>query len=255
MIKIVFMNRLSLYIPLLLIGAVIGSCKSYSKYMIDEHPVVKIDSGLLGIWKAVEDTNKKDYMLLQSRYDLFHHVVWWTTMDSVEKRSYIDPEYLKDTAFVNHFYFRKDLEALKGYYKDFIKRQDHEYAITRMDGNGRGAHYQQWGSFLSKVGDATFFNIMYNHTPDEHGEYISEKKEEGYFFLRLIRVNKAGDTMITAVVADTAMRSMKSSKAVRNRIAKNLNNPAFYSDTLHFYKVSGYHLSLWKSVEYANKKN
>src|ERR1044072_2472976 len=40
---------------ILLLAAGIQACDSYSKYKIDSKPLIKIDTGLLGIWKDKED--------------------------------------------------------------------------------------------------------------------------------------------------------------------------------------------------------
>ena len=71
--------------------------------------------------------------------------------------------------------------------------------------------------------------------------------------MRLININAARDSITTAVVADTTLKSLGSEKQIRRRIAENIDNPVFYSDMVHFYKVNDYHLTLNEAVERANK--
>ena len=206
-------------------------CKSYSKYPIDEKPLVKIDTNLLGIWKVVEDTNKKDYILVQTR----------------------------DNDHPQNHGKRKE-EKKEGYFMN----NERCYYVTRVDADGRNPHYYFWGVFLSTVGREMYFNVSYLYQPlpvkstappDPKEWYARETysvadEESGYFFVHIINISH--NSMTTAVVADTTLKYLTSAKEVRNRIEKNLNNPGFYSDTLHFYKVSSYHESLSGSMLRAN---
>lgn len=227
------------------------SCKSISKYTIDDKPLVKTDSSLYGIWKAVEDTDKANYILVQSPYDLFHYVDWWYHLDSIKKRSYFDEKFLADPERVR-MAFHKDETMYSEAYNDFIGNKDYYYHITRMGMHGKTPHYKQWSVFVSKVNNTIFLNIPYRYVPSKDGHYLSGQTKQGFFFVRLVKITAAYDTITTAIISDTTLMHLTNSKEVRNRVAKNINNPAFYSDTLHFYKVSGYHLSLEESVSKAN---
>ena len=237
----------------ILFVALITGCNSISKYTIDDKPLIKTDSAFYGIWKAAEDTDKTNYMLVQSPYDIFHEVDWWYHLDSITKRSYFDEKFLADPERVKMAFYNNLAELYESYDR-FIKEKDHYYYITRMDAHGKNPHYQQWSVFLSKVNNATFLNIPYRYVPSKDGHFISGQTKQGFFFLRLIKINAAYDTITTAIISDTTLVHLTSSKEVRNRVEKNVNNPAFYSDTLHFYKVSGYHLFLRESVSKANPK-
>ena len=79
------MKRLSQYSIVIALIVSIVACKSYSKYTIDDHAIVRSDSGLFGIWKAVEDTDKANFILVQSPYDLFHALESWNNLDSIKK--------------------------------------------------------------------------------------------------------------------------------------------------------------------------
>ncbi len=192
-------------------------CKSYSKYPIDATPKIKIDTGILGLWKAVEDTDKANYFCIESDYNT-------------------------EVPNIPSFKFEHDNKSCL-------------YYITYMDMHGSNPLYQQFYAFISIINRQNFLNIAYHHTPYVDGRFVSEKDEKGYFFTRLIKVTK--DSIITAVVADTTLKQLTNSKDVRKRLEKNSSRPSFYSDTMHFYRVSSYRGGLKGSEVYANpqKKN
>ena len=199
-----------------LFAACLSGCKSYSKYTIDDKPSIKIDTGLLGIWKAVADTDKADYVVFQNQDDIFSKHPEY--MDSLEKK------------FGDRFYY-----------------------VTRMNNHGQNPHYNQFRAFLSDLNNMRFLNITYHYVPwfDGNGE-IGDPEIKGYFFVRIIYINPSYDSMKIAVVADTTLKDLTSSKEVRNRFEKNVSKPGFYSDTFIFYKVSGYHKSINESRVIAN---
>lgn len=206
-------------------------CKSYAKYPIDEQPNIPVDENLLGIWKAVEDTNKKDYIFIQRTEDML----------GVEKNDDKQPSYWQSSSLVTPNI-------------SYVENKKVAYYISRMSNGGRRPLYQQFGAFMSEVKGEKFLNIRYAYVPRENDQWLKEKAEEGYFFVRIISLNKNADTLTTCIVADKIMVQLKSSKEVRKRIAKNLKKPAFYSDTLHFYKASPFHGGLKESRDVANMK-
>ena len=86
------MNRYLQYFTVIAFAALMGGCERYAKFAIDKEPTIKIDSSLLGSWKAVEDTDKKNFILVQSSYDNFRHIARWHNMDSSEKGKLFMPE-------------------------------------------------------------------------------------------------------------------------------------------------------------------
>ena len=207
-------KQLSVNVLLCCLGVLfICSCKSYSKYTIDEKPSIKIDTGLCGIWRAVEDTDKANYVFVQNYFDVHG-----------------------------------------ANYTEFSEKKDYLYYITYFNRHGRNPLYQQWHSFISKVDGATFLNIPYRYSPFWYEHKENGPPVEGFFFVRLIKISAAYDTLVTAIVSDTTLKSLTSSKEVRNRVKKNVNNPTFYSDTLHFYRVSQYHSNLRESTWKANPR-
>jgi hypothetical protein len=224
-------------------GSLLVSCTGYAPYPIDEKPKVKAEENFFGIWKVVEDSNKMDYILFQSQDDVTYTVDEIRrdhgSVFSYEKKQaeMLGPEYGIDTV-----YAIKVLKKLEEEAKPF---REYECYITRADANGMNPHYNAFGAYLSKIGDEKFLNVNYWH--DTSGK---NQREEGYFFVRLLRVTP--DTIITTVVSDRSMRTLISSKAVRDKIQKNLNNKAFYKDTVHFYKVKGGHFGFNQSMKLAN---
>lgn len=105
------------------------------------------------------------------------------------------------------------------------KKSDTRYLVTvkEHDDNKRTLKYD---AFLSDVNNVQFLNVLYK-----------DDSVNGYLFLRILNINAAGNTVIAAAVSDSTMKDLRSSAAVRERIKENLNNPVFYSDTVHFIKV------------------
>jgi len=244
------MKKSFFYSIIVLLSNIAFSCNSICKYTIDEKPLIKTDSSFYGIWKAVEDTDKANFILVQSPYDLFHYTDWWYHLDSVKKRTYFDTEFLGDPDRVR-LAFSKNPAELNEAYEDFIAKKDHYYYISYINRHGTNLLYNQWVSFASKVGNVTFLNIPYRHVPEKNG-HLNGQIKTGYFFVRLINISASYDSITTAIVADTTLMHLTSSKDLRNHVTKHMNDPAFYSDTLHFYKAQGYHLSIKDAVTKAN---
>ncbi len=207
------MNRIVLFAAAVILMTLEIKCKSFSKYRIDEKPEIKIDSSLFGIWKAVEDTDKANYILVQSHSDI------------------VAGTGSTDSSFYNTYF----------------------YYFTYMSRHGTNRRYEKFNAFLSKVENVNFLNIVYSYTPHVGGEFKIEQTEEGYLFVRLIYLNHTKDSLITTIVADTTLKYLAGTDMVRKQIRDKLNAPAFYADTMHFYKVSNYHSSLNGSKIEANR--
>jgi len=212
---------------LLACAAAFASCRNYSRFPIDENPRINSDNNLLGIWKAVEDTNKLDYILVQNATDLYG-----ITSDKVAN------EELSAAG-------KRKMVAANS---NLLRQTSRFYYLTRQENDGTNPHYFQWHSYLSKIGNVRFLNVAYRNVEKEAKDGT---REEGYFFVKVIKLTQ--DSLVTAIVADPTLRFLKNTSEVRSRIAKHLNNPYYYSDTLHFYKVSNYHASVDGSVHEANK--
>ena len=150
-----------LFISVLLLSGCVG----YSRYTIDQRPLIKIDTDLLGKWKAIEDSDLANFIFIQ-RYN-----------DLREKNLQLDSACL--------------------YYISYVNR------------HGTNALYHRFPAFLSTVGDIRLLNMPYRGEPTfyHHPPEVNRRGDEGYFFVRLIKV--APDTVVTSVIADTTLKSLK----------------------------------------------
>ena len=83
-------------------------------------------------------------------------------------------------------------------------------------------------AYFSKIGNSMFLNVPY---PEKGME------KRGYFFLKILDANADYTKITTATVHDTTLRSLKNEREVLKLITENIDNPAFYYDTCHFYKL------------------
>lgn len=176
---------------------------------------------MLGIWKAVEDTNSKNFIVVQDGYS------------------------------IRHDYKLTDSQAKMLFDK---QSRDGKYYITYLNREGRYPLYNQWGAVLSDIDGARFLTeeYSYGYLPAEIVPPGNLKR--GYFFIRLVRMNKAQDTLVTAIVADTTLKYCTSAREVGRRMEEYRNKASFYSDTVHWYKINSYHYSINGSKAIANPR-
>jgi hypothetical protein len=177
------------------VAALIGGCTGFSKYSIDTQPLIKFDARLLGKWKAVEDTDKANYISIR----------------------------LAIPSIITN--------------KETAKHKDQVGYITYWNRHGKNQSYADWGSFLSKIGNSTFLNIDGTNTSADSIFIVGVRQKEGHYFAKIVHTSKNYDSVTIALVGDPTLRDLKSSKEVRERVTKNVNNPQFYSHTFHFYRV------------------
>lgn len=227
----------------------LASCNGYSKYPISEKGTIKVDENMFGIWKAVGDTNKMNYILVQSDDDAHYYLSeimrdhgsllnWNKHLDSMtwtRTNTYIPRE--MDTM--------RDIEWLQEMEEKNAKTKDLTYWVTWFDKGGKNPHYQQWSMRMDEVAGSTFITSDYWRTIGN-----SNKRETGYVIYKVLKASS--DSLVVCAISDPGMRDLGSSAAVKERIAKNINNTAFYDDAVHFYKVKGGHFSLNGSVKEAN---
>ena len=146
-----------------------AGCISLSPVSIDEHPIVKIDDNLVGIWKLKEDTNFHDYFVVE-------------------------------------------------------KGDTNTYAVTYMQ-RGDNRLYEHYSVFFSEINKTKFLNVKYWEPPIE-----------GFLFLKVLAIDYNGFEIKAVALADTMLKHLTKPEEVRKRIESNINNPAFYKDTLHFRK-------------------
>ena len=105
------------------------------------------------------------------------------------------------------------------------------YHIKFWDRGGKKRTIET-GIHMTKLAGNIFISVPYL----KRGEEIWDYKPSGYFFLRVIDINKDFTKMTTATVHDSTLWELNAA-GIRQRIFRNLNNPAYYYDTVHFYKI------------------
>jgi hypothetical protein len=219
------MSRFSQFSLAILICILAASCENYSNYPIDERPGILIDRGMLGIWRNVEEKQQYNFFLIQDYKDVFNPT---------------GANILGDES------------SGEGQYKDYKK---FNYYITEADNSAAQTKYMQWTGFVSKVNGATFMNLSESYIQNNEGlDLESGTNQDKYYFLRILSINEGRNIIKAVAVQDSTLKYMKNTTQVRNYIARNLNNPTFYGDTVHFYKISNYHLSLKQANRVANPK-
>ena len=266
------MRKHVLNIILISIIAIFSQFKSIARYPIDESPLVKLDTGLLGIWKAEEDTVKGNFFFVQSTNDVMEAGIEWWNLDSSKKRQRIKEvearimQDIRDSNPGNETLIgnmrkrydevnerrlhptREDTMWFLSSNEELRKKPDNYY-ITYFNHDGTNPCYQQFGMTISQINNYRFLNIDYNHIP-EGG--TSQESIVGHFFVRIISMNSKNDLLTIAIVKDSTLYYLHNSASVRHRIENNLNKLSFYSDTLHLHKVSRYHLDISEAKRWAN---
>lgn len=103
------------------------------------------------------------------------------------------------------------------------KDETHYNLSVLESNNDLPSHYT---AFISRIDGAEFLNVNYK-----------DDSVNGYFFLRILDLNKAADkAQVTEVHEDSVLHTLASPAAVRKWIQANLNNPGFYSDTGKLHK-------------------
>lgn len=134
---------------------------------------------------------------------------------------------------------------------------EYEYKLAGSNESGNAIAYSKFTVTLSSVGKWRFLNIpCHNVVYDTTDIKLTSLKYAARFFCfaKLLSVNKTKDTFAIAMVKDKQLLYAESNSEVRRIITTNIDNPHFYSDTLHFYKVSDFHASIHEAWKYANPK-
>ena len=110
-----------------------------------------------------------------------------------------------------------------------LERSDYyNYVFTYMNKEGSNRTYENIGAFFSDVNGTKFLNLSY---------YDWNTHEGGYFFLKVTDIDKRGFHLTAELVADTTLHSINSAAEVRERIAKNIDNPNYFKKKVHFRKI------------------
>lgn len=167
-----------------------------------------------------------------------HHFIHWLAIATFSFFNYASP-YIEsaypidekpmidlDTSFYGKYYLAENPEKTDHFTieKGYSERNYHLVFWTR---GGDHPQYES-DSYISKIGDAQFINI-------KGGDF---RDKEIYLLVRLMP-DKRHHFINAPVVSDERLSKMKSSAEVRAYIAKNIDNPALYKDTLHFNRGLG----------------
>lgn len=108
-----------------------------------------------------------------------------------------------------------------------------KYDLKYWEHGGTNPTYESQ-IFFSKINDALFLNVAC--WDDVRNDKVYYQKV-GYMFFKVVYATPDFSKLALTNVADTSLQSTHSTLEVFNKIARNLNNKAYYEDTIHFYKV------------------
>ncbi|MCD6012858.1 MAG: hypothetical protein K0Q79_2720 [Flavipsychrobacter sp.] len=109
-----------------------------------------------------------------------------------------------------------------------------KYDLKYWENGGSNPKYVSQVHF-SKINETLFLNVAC--WDDIRNDKVYYQKV-GYIFFKVVYATPDYSKLVLTTVSDTSLCSLKSGLEVFNRIAKNLNNKAYYHDTLHFYKLN-----------------
>lgn len=101
-----------------------------------------------------------------------------------------------------------------------------KYHIIFWGRGGTNAGYES-NLHFSKIGRTRFINVPFS-------DRASSRR--GYFFLKILDTD-AGFTKMTAVAYNDTTLWNQPQEQIKKRISRNIGNPAYFRDTVHFYKV------------------
>lgn len=80
---------------------------------------------------------------------------------------------------------------------------------------------------FSKIGNTLFINVPYFEDNFSHS---------GFFFLKILETNPEFTKITATVIHDVDLWNLNQEE-IKQRIVRNISNPSFYLDTVHFYKL------------------
>ncbi len=204
------MKRVGLCLALNFLVVSLYSCRNVAIYPLDEHPTIKIDTALLGVWQA-DDGLYKDHFLVRSFDDVY-----------------------KDVSA----YGDDSLMLAEKQYKDYL------YYISEVDKN-KGDF--DMIAFQSTINNTRLVNFGL-YTPVEK-RYKNGYLHQGtaYMFMKLKNMNSAKTQLTLVPDMDTTMLVLNSCAEVRKRVTAVLRNKLYFSDSAVFKKVSNDH---WNRRKY-----
>lgn len=167
------------------------------------------------------------FVVCKAQQDL----LWEQTMLNkyCAKFSLDEPHIPADTDLIAIWKMQEDVDEHNYFVVERYKYD--QFVFTYMNRGGSNRTYENGGAFFSKIGNVPsvatdFINV---------GCYNRETNSMGYFFLKAEVGNRGWDITLS-LVADTTLKDITSREALRERFARNLNNPHFYKQPVHFHK-------------------
>lgn len=211
-------------------------------------PNLKVDENIFGLWKAVGDMNTDNFFLVQRAYDRYY------TVDKVRKEYGSVENWLWE--FENgipkeHRQTEVDTQvhiiSMMRQQNDDLFNNDYYYYMSYFNrGDKTPIHYERKVPSY-RIANAEFICIPFYHSPDS----ISKKEEIGYFIFRLLKI--APDTIAVARVIEPWTTKWGSQERLKKELEDNVNNKAYFGDTVKLYKVKGGHYMAHRALEYMNK--
>lgn len=132
---------------------------------------------------------------------------------------------VKDDRIIGKWKFEEDTNK-NNYYEVYTAHKDYpnQYHVRFWNRGGTNPTYES-NMHFSDVNGVRFINVPYfGDGPLQYG------------FLKILSSNADYTTFTAAVVGDETMQRIKTQQLLKAHIIKNINNPKFYSDTVHFFK-------------------
>ena len=202
------------------------------------------DTTILGTWRVAEDTDKTNFIIFQCPHDDFSFWLDKThKVYTVNEVSELLAHHIHDTEEV--------IETLRSFndtskWDSSYVRACEIYKKIRDTCNViRDLGHYFFPFYISKINGQDILNIHRRFFSRSSIVLKKPVKDDGKFkdlyHLRVLYRSPAGDTMVTALVGDSTLLHVTDSVAFCKKIKDNFNNPGFYSDTLHFYRINTYH--------------
>jgi hypothetical protein len=133
--------------------------------------------------------------------------------------------------------------------EDGFKRKDreHEYYVTYFNRGGINRGLENFNAYFSEVEGAKFINLAYVNWGEK------EIKERGYVLFKILSVDDSKSNIVISLLDDPELQKLGSSKEVRDRVAKEINNAKLYPEKYELYNVAKGHFTQRQAVERANK--
>lgn len=248
-------NNVRLSAVFAIIFICIGCRNTFQKIIQPDAYILETDSNNLGTWRVAEDADKHNFVIIQSKHDLFtnldkHKYNHHYTADELSafKKNGSDTQYINGLlSLLNDTDLRK--RNYESEFKQFNELKDNYNFMSDFIHNVFCFYESRINNNIIININGGFFNGSSITVKSENidSPIYGDRSKDKYLALTHLRIlyeSPTNDTFIAAVVTDSALRTVKDSVAFCKKIKDNFDNPSFYSDTLHFYRVNSYHSNL-----------